>query len=529
MILFRYILIVFISFSFACNIAESNKDLSILRYNESNGISSLDPAFAKDKASIWVTSQIFNSLVKMNQDLEVLPSIAKSWDTLDRGLKYKFFLHSDVYFHDHQAFKNGKGRNVLSSDFEFSFNRLLSDELSSPGSWVLENYVDTFYSEGDYIFVIELKRPFSPFLSLLSMQYCSVIPHEVAKLPSFRSNPVGTGPFKFQYWKEGVKLVLRKNTKYFELERDISILNLDAIAITFIKDKHSEFLNFLQGDLDFISGVDYSYIDEVIDKNGKLRSKYIDKFDYYSSPFLNTEYLAFLMDEDTELARNIKLRQAISCAIDKKNMIKYLRNNIGTAANNGFIPPSLYQSSTVSGFEYNLDRAENLLVEAGYPSGKGLEDIILHTTPAYLDLCEYIQSQLKEIGLNLIIEVNPPSTHREMVVNGKFNFFRASWIADYPDAENYLSLFYFDDNSFNENNKTRFNNKEYNILYKRSLEETDDKIRYDLYTRMDQILINQAVIIPLYYDQIVRFTNKNINGMKCNAQNSLDLLGVKMN
>ena len=88
----------------------------------------------------------------MNQDLEVVPSIAKSWDTLDRGLKYKFFLHSDVYFHDHQAFKKGKGRNVLSSDFEFSFNRLLSDELSSPGSWVLENYVDSFYSEGDYIF-----------------------------------------------------------------------------------------------------------------------------------------------------------------------------------------------------------------------------------------------------------------------------------------------------------------------------------------------------------------------------------------
>ena len=271
-------------------------------------------------------------------------------------------------------------------------------------------------------------------------------------------------------------------------------------------------------------------LDVVLVQPGPIRTPIWDKApDIEENPFLNTEYLAFLMDEDTELARNIKLRQAISCAIDKKNMIKYLRNNIGTAANNGFIPPSLYQSSTVSGFEYNLDRAENLLVEAGYPSGKGLEDIILHTTPAYLDLCEYIQSQLKEIGLNLIIEVNPPSTHREMVVNGKFNFFRASWIADYPDAENYLSLFYFDDNSFNENNKTRFNNKEYNILYKRSLEETDDKIRYDLYTRMDQILINQAVIIPLYYDQIVRFTNKNINGMKCNAQNSLDLLGVKMN
>ena len=123
----------FIIFQFSCANKFDNSNLKIFKYNESNGLSTLDPAFAKDKATIWVTSQIFNSLVKMNEELEVIPSISSSWKISEDGLVYTFFLRKDVYFHDHKSFENGKGRRVVASDFVYSFDRLLNPKLASPG------------------------------------------------------------------------------------------------------------------------------------------------------------------------------------------------------------------------------------------------------------------------------------------------------------------------------------------------------------------------------------------------------------
>ena len=121
-------------------------------------------------------------------------------------------------------------------------------------------------------------------------------------------------------------------------------------------------------------------------------------------------------------------------------MLKFLRNNIGTPAINGFIPLGLPSfSADLEGYNYNPEMAKQLIEENQFDLNT---EIVLSTTSSYLDLCEYIQNQLGEIGLNVKVEVNPPSTHRQMVATSKLSFFRGSWIADYPDAENYLSLFY---------------------------------------------------------------------------------------
>ena len=153
-------------FLFACHSKYDNSHLSIFKYNESNGISTLDPAFANDKATIWATSQIFSPLVKMNDNLEVIPLVAKNLpDTSENGKKYIFNLRTDVFFHDHSIFPNGKGRNVVASDFVYSFNRLLSKDLASSGSWVFNN-VEDYYAENDSVLVINLKNPFPTFLSL---------------------------------------------------------------------------------------------------------------------------------------------------------------------------------------------------------------------------------------------------------------------------------------------------------------------------------------------------------------------------
>jgi peptide/nickel transport system substrate-binding protein len=176
------------------------------------------------------------------------------------------------------------------------------------------------------------------------------------------------------------------------------------------------------------------------------------------------------------------------------------------------------------GYEYDLERAKQLINNSSFNTKN---EIVLSTTSSYLDLCEYIQNSLQEIGLNVRVEVNPPSTHRQMVATSKLHFFRGSWIADYPDAENYLSLFYSKNFCPNGPNYTHFNNVTYDMLYEKALSETNDSLRAILYQRMDKIITENAVVVPLYYDRVLRFTQRGISGLNSNAMNLLDLKRVK--
>jgi len=504
---------IFILFITSCGNGIDDSDKKIFKYNESAGVNTLDPVFAKDQAAIWATNQLFNGLVQLDDDLNVKPSIAKTWSVSNNALIYTFNLRNDVLFHN--------GRKVIAKDFEYSFSRLLDKDLAAPGAWVLNN-VASFSALNDTTFNVELKTPFPAFLSLLSMQYCSVVPKEEVENGNFNKHPVGTGPFKFQIWKDGVKLVFRKNLNYFEKEGEEQLPFLDAVAITFIKDKQAAFLKFIQGELDFISGIDASYKDEILASTGELQEKYKNKVNLQSQPYLNTEYLGFLMDNKP---LPLEIRKAINYSFDRVKMLKYLRNNIGTPAVNGFVPIGLPSfDSTLIGFNYSPKKAKKLLANSTFDLK---QEILLSTTSSYLDLCEYIQNSLQEIGLNARVEVNPPSTHRQMVATSKLSFFRGSWIADYPDAENYLSLFYSKNFCPNGPNYTHFKNLEFDDLYEKSLSETVVTKRHALYREMDSLLIQNAVIVPLYYDRVLRFTQNNISGFESNAMNLLNLKRVR--
>ena len=251
--------------------------------------------------------------------------------------------------------------------------------------------------------------------------------------------------------------------------------------------------------------------------------------DMESTPFLNTEYLGFNMEQNGVL-QDRRLRQAINYGFDRRKMMRYLRNNIGTPGVGGFVPMGLpgYDSLPGYGFEYNPERAKQLLVEAGYPGGTGLPKLKLSTTSNYLDLCKYIQQQLGLIGIDVQVDVNPPAALREQIAQGKATWFRGSWIADYPDAENYLSLFYSPNHSPAGPNYTRFTSKEYDKLYVEARKCTDPERRVGLYHRMDSLVMQQAPVMVLYYDQVLHFTHKNVQGLRSDALNSLDLRRVKI-
>lgn len=504
-------------------------DCDVFRYNEHKNINSLDPAFAKDLADIWGVHQLFNGLVQMDNQLNVQPAIAKTWTISDSAKVYTFNLRSDVVFHKHALFGPDSTRKVVASDVEYSFNRILDPNVASPGSWVFQK-VASFRAVNDSTFQIRLKQPFPAFLGLLTMKYCSVIPAEIVSYygSDFRSNPIGTGPFKFKRWEENTKLVFRKNLQYFEKDSlGQTLPYLEAVAITFLPDKQSEFLQFAQGNIDFVSGLDASYKDEILTGDGHLKPKYQKTSHMIRGAYLNTEYLSFYMDSEEAEVLSPKLRKAISIGFDREKMITYLRNGIGIAANGGFIPEGLPGYRPSESFEYNPELAKSLIDEFKAESGINRPKITLSTTSNYLSFCEFIQREIEKLGLEIAIEVLPASSLKEAKANGKLPFFRASWVADYPDAENYLSLFYSNNFAPNGPNYSHYSNATFDQLYEESYVISDPKERTMLYSKMDSIAMSTYPVVPLYYDEVVRFSRKNVSGLGINPINLLELKAVK--
>ncbi|MBR5146559.1 MAG: ABC transporter substrate-binding protein [Bacteroidales bacterium] len=599
---------------FSCGSKKNdNENLKIFKYNESAGILTLDPIYAKDLPHIWACNQIFNGLVAFDDEMNVVPAIAKSWDISDDGMTYTFVLRDDVYFHEDGCFVKtprrqdaktprlllgdsvtrslgdlSKTRKVVAQDFVYSFNRVLDRKLNSSGSWIFSNVERRQRTTGngqqsleyaltavnDTILEIKLTQPFPAFLGILSMTYASVVPQEAVEYygTEFGRHPVGTGPFKFQYWKEGVKLVFRKNPIYFEFEKtprrqdaktpsnlddsvtrslgdSIRLPYLDAVSISFLIDKQVAFMEFIKGKFHFMSGIDARYKDELLTRDGQLRDEYQDEIYLIREPYLNTEYLAFFLGDGDTLGkdRSLALRQAVSYSIDREKMLRYLRNGIGTPGNQGIIPAglpgyedaktprrqdtklgdSVTRSLGVSeiGYPYNPKKAEQLLKDnalVGY-------ELKLYTTQDYIDIAKFVQSALTEVGLNCKVEEMMPAALREKRANGNLPFFRSSWVADYPDAENYLSLFTTNNFTPQGPNYTHYSNEKFDELYQKSLTCNDLQERAKIYREMDSLMMAEAPVVILFYDEVLRFVNKDVEGLGSNPTNMLNLKKVKIN
>ncbi|MCO5241429.1 MAG: ABC transporter substrate-binding protein [Chitinophagaceae bacterium] len=515
------------------------QDKKIFRYNQPEGISSLDPAYTKNQANMWAVHQLFNTLVETGSDLQIKPSLCKRWEVSSDRLTYTFILRDDVYFHDNPAFPGGRGRKMVAADIVYSFKRIVHGATASPGAWIFNNRIDTtdgLKAINDSIFQLKLIRPFHPILGILSMQYCSVVPHEVIEKQGtdFGRNPCGTGPFRFTRWEQGQVLLMSKNENYFEYDSAGTRLPyIDGIKVSFLDNKATEFLEFTQGHLDFVNDIDASFKDEVLTKKGDLRKDWKEKVILSKHSFLNTEYLGILADTTNVLLKDQPLkikaiRQAINYGFDRRKMIMYLRNSIGTPAENGFIPAGLpaFDSSAVKGYHYDISKARQLLAAAGYPDGKGLPEIRLLTIPVYAEIGSFVAKQLEDIGIKVQVEVVQKSVLLEQTAKSQALFFRGSWMADYPDAESYLSVFY--GNNPAPPNYTRYKNPEYDRLYEKALQEENDSLRYDIYRKMDKMIIDGAPIVPLWYDMIIRLTHPYVKNFNPNSLNLLELRTVRI-
>ena len=521
--------LVIMLFLFSCSQKqEEDRSHMVFRYNEYGSITSLDPAFSRNLPNIWATTHMFNSLVQLNDDLEIIPDLAEQWTISSDGLVYEFRIREDVFFHQHPAFGKSKTRKVNASDFAYSLKRLLDPQLASPGGWVLQN-VERIEAKNDQLLIITLKQPFPAFLGLLSMRYCSVVPKEIVTQTegNFRKNPIGTGPFAFKYWEEDVKLVLRKNPLYFERDDlGLSLPYLESISISFVPDKQSEFMLFLQEKLDILNTLDNSYKDELLTQRGTLTEKYKEKINLQKGPYLNTEYLGFYLDSPSPVIKSPLIREAINIGFDRKKMMTYLRNNIGFIGNKGFIPKGLSGHPKEVVLKYQPEKAAELVKTFEKETGLKAE-ITLATDANYIDLCEYIQRELQKIGISIKVDMMPPATLKQARSKGKLEMFRSNWIADYPDAENYLSLFYSKNFSPTGPNYTHFYSPTFDSLYENSFFINDAQKRGEIYQSMDSLVMSKHPLIPLYYDQVLRFSHKNVHGLNLNPVNVLKLKKIR--
>ena len=516
----------------------------VFRYNQPEALTSLDPAFARNQANSWAVSQLYNGLLELDSALQPAPALARRYAISLDGLTYTFWLRRGVRFHQNPVFSGRVGRPVVAQDFVYSFRRLLDPATASPGGWIFRGKVlengkgepsDTcFVAVNDSTLRIHLQQPFIPFLGILTMPYAFVVPREAVQKygKDFREHPVGTGPFQFKLWDEGNVILYQRNPDYWRRDtRGQALPYLDAVQISFIQDRKTEFLTFQQGKLDFLSGIREGSRDLILNPDGTVRDDFKGRFRVQKVPYLNTEYIGFQLDSTSltgvqaaqgRILRDRRVRQALNYAIDKPEMLAYVLNHVGRPGLSGFVPAALpsFSQKAVPGYSYQPEKARALLKAAGYGAGRPLR-LRLSTVQERKEVCEYLQKKWAEIGAQVQIDINQSAAQQEIVDNGRTAFFTKSWLGDYPDAENYLSLFYSPNFAPAGPNKTHFKSAEYDRLYELARREQDGQKRFELYQAMDRVVVRESPVVALYYDEVVRLTQNNVRGLGANPMNQL--------
>ncbi len=514
---------------------------SVFRYNEPGGINWLDPAMMSKYEDFLISYQMFNGLIMLDHNMNLQPCIARDYNISNDGRVYTFYLRTDVQFHKSTLISN-KNKFVDAEDVLFSFNRVIDPNTASPGKYIFNNVKGL--SKGiealnDSTVQITLNEPQPSFLYQLCLPYGFIVPSEVVNRygDDFSQYVIGTGPFMLKSWKKDVKLVLIKNNEYFEKdENDNQLPFLDAVSVSFMVDRNQELIKFKSDKLDMISGLNEDDKDALLSHDGNLKKDFEDKFYLEKKPWLYTDYIGILVDDSINNTINNplkhkKVRKAIGHAIDRKNLVKYLRNGVGIPAESGFIPYGMpnFDKFKIEGFTYDKNLSLRLISECAFNETSKKPIVTLCATESYKMLCEFLQKQIEEIGLDVKIDLHKSSSLRQRVMLFESIFYRKSWVADFPEPINYLQLFYsgnfFPDKGYNY---THFKNESYDLLYESAMMEQDNEVRYDLYKQMQEIIHEEVPVIPLFYGETLRFYHKRVKGIKSNSMNMLYLKNVKI-
>ncbi len=365
----------------------------IFRYNETQYLRSMFPLNVSEVVGHRIVNQIYEGLIRLNQEsLMVEPCLAQSWTISEDARVYTFKLRRGVRFHDDPSFASGKGREVKAADFVYCFEQLCTPDGANKGfSFFVDRIAGAraYFDEGgagkataplrgiraldDYTFQIELDEPFSAFLGMLSMPFCSVWPREAYEQygTDMRTKAVGTGPFLMLRVKDNDNVVMVRNEQYWDKDKHGNALPyLDGINVRFISEEKSEMLSFQKGEFDMKFRLPLDMYDQIVDRSGAER-KLTPEYSQYQLQFVKNmmiEYYGFLHPDPDGIFDSKLLRQAFNFAIDRERICDFVLKGNAAPAFYGIVPPTFpqYQHQELSGFYFDPDRARYLLQQAGY-------------------------------------------------------------------------------------------------------------------------------------------------------------------
>ncbi|RMF89523.1 MAG: ABC transporter substrate-binding protein [Nitrospinota bacterium] len=482
----------------------------------------LDPAQITDTTSHSVASEIFNALVRYDENLRLVPDIATRWEISPDKRTYTFYLRKGVKFHN--------GRECTAQDFRYTFERVLNPATHSPRTGFIDRLQGAKeYMQGkadrvtgitvvdDYTLKLTLEKPFTLFLHLLAYSSNYVVPREVVERygKDFTSHPVGTGPFRFVEWKHDDHILLEANPEYFRGRP-----YLDRILYRIIPEEMTRLEEFKAGNLEHSDIPSGQFLSVKNDPElGKLLVSY---------PNLGTYSFRFNM-EKPPFKNNKKLRQAFNYAIDRQAISDIILEGRVIPAK-GVLPPTMPgYNPDLKGYTYNPEKARQLLAEAGYPGGKGFPhiDLYFNTNETHQKIAELVQAQLRELGINIGLRSLDWAAYIKLVDDGGTLLHRMGWIADYPDPENFLTVLHHSRNIGPAGNSARYSNPRVDALLDRADASEDWEERKRLYQEAERIIVDDAPWIYVYYYSANMLFQPYVRGLRLTGMDSELTIGIQ--
>jgi len=477
---------------------------NVFRFRLGSDPPSLDLIHATDTSSAAVVFRIFEGLIDQDPEtLEIIPALAESWEISTDGLIYTFHLKKGVRFHN--------GRELTSDDFRYNFERCLTPKNISERSWVLApikganemlegktTRLEGMETPDDYTVILHLAEPFTPFISYLTMEAGRVAARE--GIESAQYTPIGTGPYKFISWQHDIRVSLEANEDYHGGEVGIKRVDYEIVP-----DLGVAFQKFITGELDLVNEI----------PPGQLRliqKKYPESIRIW--PYLRNEYIGFNHTRPP-FKDNVKLRQALCWAVDRESIVNNLLEGASTPANS-ILPPGIPgKDETIQGYGYDPDKAKQLLAEAGYPDGKGLPEISLwyNTNEMHQQVAQIVQDSVRKIGVDIRLRSLDWPAYLKACQSFEPDMFRMGWVADIPDADNFLYILLDSKQRGAPGNYSGYSNPEFDRLVRKARVSLDEEHRIELYKKADRIAIEDACWIMLTYTKLRMLFNPDYEGL----------------
>ncbi len=467
----------------------------VLRVSPGGRVNTLDPALSADLVSAKMVGELYDTPLEydyLERPYKLKPSMLESMPEVGGGMTaFRLKLRGDLWFQPDKCFgvdDTGcfKRRRVTASDVAFSILRLADERVHSPGYWLIRGKIRgigefrkatasspewdfSVYDKGcegikfvnDRELEIRLAKPDPRFLYALAMPYMSVVPREAVEMyrEDFGSHPVGSGPFRLVEWRRGYKLEFERNPDYREEyfreaenaeDRERRLPLLDRVVCPQVSESVTAWFMFLRGELD-MNPVDKDNFEAVVDGEGKLvpalRARGVK---LVKAPRMQIYYVGFCF-VDPILAGNADLRKAISLAYNVDKRMEFF-NHCATPAN-GPIPKGVagYDPRFENPYaKHDVELAKEYLAKAGFPggvdpkTGKRLKLTLDFggTSATFHELAEMFVDDMADIGIKIVPVLNNWPNFLKKSARGRMQLYYVSWVADYPDAENFLQLFY---------------------------------------------------------------------------------------